>query len=118
MFGSSGAWADRTCVPVHTIAGLVVLLLSYACHTTLADAARLLILEQTQDQRGVTGVMYDNQCSAWTMEWPPQVLMGAIALRREKTMLVGGRPLVELPPRTVSVVKVTLGAEDRAKYNR
>jgi len=47
-----------------------------------------------------------------------QVLMGNICLRRTKDMRVAGRPLISLPPKTVSIVEVPLTDEDMQKYTR
>lgn len=44
--------------------------------------------------------------------------MGAIALRRTKQQQVDGRPLVELPQKTVYRVVVKLDPASRAKYTR
>ncbi|KAF5838000.1 P-loop containing nucleoside triphosphate hydrolase protein [Dunaliella salina] len=47
-----------------------------------------------------------------------QVLMGNICLRRTKDMRVAGKPLISLPPKTVSIVEVPLTDEDMRKYIR
>ncbi|XP_037093296.1 helicase-like transcription factor [Pollicipes pollicipes] len=44
-------------------------------------------------------------------------LMGEVALRRLKDQLVDGHPLVELPARQVCVQEVTLGDEQRRRYD-
>ena len=44
--------------------------------------------------------------------------MHSIALRRTKGMLVNGRPLVQLPSKTVRIVKVQLSKGERQKYDR
>ena len=49
---------------------------------------------------------------------PSQLLMHSIALRRTKGMLVNGRPLVQLPSKTVHIVKVQLSKGERQKYDR
>lgn len=48
-----------------------------------------------------------------------QILMARLALRRTKeTKVEGGKPVVELPPKHINEVKVTLSAQHREKYNR
>jgi SNF2 family DNA or RNA helicase len=48
-----------------------------------------------------------------------QVLMGSLALRRTKDSPgPDGRPLVTLPPKTVTIVRLELGAEDALNYAR
>ncbi len=48
-----------------------------------------------------------------------QVLMAKLALRRTKdTKVEGGKPVVELPPKHINEVKVTLSAQHREIYNR
>lgn len=48
-----------------------------------------------------------------------QIVMARLALRRTKeTRVEGGRPVVELPPKHINEVKVTLSADHREKYNR
>ena len=45
--------------------------------------------------------------------------MARLALRRTKESRVeGGKPVVELPPKHINEVKVTLSTEHRAKYDR
>jgi len=46
-----------------------------------------------------------------------QSLLGMIALRRVKTQIVDGKPLIELPTRDVFVETVTLSAEEREIYD-
>lgn len=45
---------------------------------------------------------------SWITYPNAQVLVGNICLRRTKDMLVGGKPLVDLPTRTVCLVQVQL----------
>jgi hypothetical protein len=48
-----------------------------------------------------------------------QVLMGSLALRRTKgSPGPDGQPLVTLPPKTVTIVRLELGAEDALNYAR
>uniref|UniRef100_A0A383WDF9 Uncharacterized protein n=1 Tax=Tetradesmus obliquus TaxID=3088 RepID=A0A383WDF9_TETOB len=48
-----------------------------------------------------------------------KVLMGSLALRRTKDSPgPDGQPLVALPPKTVTVVRLELGAEDALNYSR
>ena len=48
-----------------------------------------------------------------------QIIMARLALRRIKESRVeGSKPVVELPPKHINEVKVTLSAEHRAKYDR
>lgn len=47
-----------------------------------------------------------------------QMLMGCIALRRTKDMMVNGQPLVMLPPKTVVITPVKLRPEDQLTYDR
>lgn len=47
-----------------------------------------------------------------------QVLMGAIALRRSKDTVMGGKKVVDLPEKTVHRVPVTLSGAERAVYSR
>ena len=46
------------------------------------------------------------------------MLLNTVALRRTKDQQVNGRPLVQLPARTVHVVTVQLSREERQKYER
>ncbi|XP_066266289.1 helicase-like transcription factor [Branchiostoma lanceolatum] len=46
-----------------------------------------------------------------------QKLMGNLAMRRTKTQRVEGRPLVELPPRTVFIQHVEMSADEREVYD-
>lgn len=45
-----------------------------------------------------------------------QVLLGTIAKRRLKSTMVAGKPLIELPPKTVELVHVDLTGEHRRQY--
>eukprot|EP00892_Ulva_mutabilis_P006202 jgi/Ulvmu1/3954/UM018_0177.1 len=47
-----------------------------------------------------------------------KVLMAAVAMRRTKTMKVGGRSIVELPEKRIHVVKVNMLREQRSKYEQ
>ncbi|XP_035693746.1 helicase-like transcription factor [Branchiostoma floridae] len=46
-----------------------------------------------------------------------QKLMGNLAMRRTKTQQVAGKPLVELPPRTVFIQHVEMSADEREVYD-
>ncbi|XP_078613180.1 helicase-like transcription factor isoform X2 [Branchiostoma floridae x Branchiostoma japonicum] len=46
-----------------------------------------------------------------------QKLMGNLAMRRTKTQQVEGKPLVELPPRTVFIQHVEMSADEREVYD-
>jgi len=46
-----------------------------------------------------------------------QGLLGPITLRRLKTQMRNGRPIVELPKRDVFVEHVTLSDEERSLYD-
>lgn len=43
--------------------------------------------------------------------------MGAIAMRRTKNQMVDGKPIVELPARSVYVEHVKLSEEERSLYD-
>ena len=54
-----------------------------------------------------------------TWNVPMQIVMATLALRRTKdTRVEGGKPVVELPPKHINEVKVTLSAGHREKYER
>jgi SNF2 family DNA or RNA helicase len=46
-----------------------------------------------------------------------KMLLATVAMRRLKTSTVGGRPLVELPPKVVEVVGVELTGRHREQYD-
>ena len=46
-----------------------------------------------------------------------RLLLASTAMRRLKTTTVGGRAIVALPPKTVEIVKVELGGEQRRAYD-
>ena len=46
-----------------------------------------------------------------------QSLLGRLALRRLKTQMRNGRPVVDLPKRVVIVERVELSDEERCLYN-
>ncbi|CAH9147175.1 unnamed protein product [Cuscuta epithymum] len=47
-----------------------------------------------------------------------QVILRAIMLRRTKGTLIDGQPIIDLPPKTIHLKKVTFSAEERDFYNR
>jgi SNF2 family DNA or RNA helicase len=46
-----------------------------------------------------------------------QALLKAILLRRTKTSLIDGKPIINLPPKTEEIQHVVFSEDERAFYN-